>query len=677
MYINFFPAQNFLKDFCTGGRPVWNVSPGKRTRDITDLLARHYHIAVHNGHSYEGDYSFILSSFSNAPERLKKRIPQELENYPENSFVCLLKNGKTPAVWIGGSHPGKFFSTLQFFSRAFPFLAEKHLLAADLHIHTTCSDGEAEPENIFPTAARTGLDAVAITDHNTLEGIGIARKNSPSSFPVIAGREIKDTDNNHLLVYGESTLLRDGSKPEVFIKCWRDNKFLVVQAHPSSRKYFLTDGKKAFGVEAFNYVSSAPFAGRRYAGRMFRQGYRIPVLGNSDAHLAEDIGQARTYLRVASLNDRAILKAVAGGDTAAFWRGTFAGSRTLCKSLQYLYRFSNILSGKLVPLVEKDMSRIRIQDSSTLQWRPLSPAAGHPERRLYCDGKNCDCRETWFRINRAGPFLMEFGRQKEAILNINGVPVSVLIHPGMDRDVSPFLRRGNNTIEVKDAEVVSTSGPGLCLGHEVRNWEIKIEGRKWRKIQAGSNLQMLGIVPVHYKGEMVYRTRIAPSSFQYGVPALFFDGTDGHIKIAVNGETVLHMNNTHWWDGYEVPLPPDVLSAGEIKVEVFLTNEAGFCGITNRVFAGGIIPLERPVTAIRLDGNKPDLQVIRCGERRVRGFLCDVKGNIIRSMLAGSPLHPFSVKEREKAAWAVLNSFADPLPFYRPRVACISERKKQ
>lgn len=40
----------------------------------------------------------------------------------------------------------------------------------DLHLHTTCSDGSHSPEDIVQMAAEAGLRAVAICDHDTLDG---------------------------------------------------------------------------------------------------------------------------------------------------------------------------------------------------------------------------------------------------------------------------------------------------------------------------------------------------------------------------------------------------------------------------------------------------------------------------------------------------------------------------
>ncbi|OFZ22314.1 MAG: hypothetical protein A2X94_02375 [Bdellovibrionales bacterium GWB1_55_8] len=42
---------------------------------------------------------------------------------------------------------------------------------ADLHLHSSASDGELEPRELVRQAARAGLRAMALTDHDTLAGI--------------------------------------------------------------------------------------------------------------------------------------------------------------------------------------------------------------------------------------------------------------------------------------------------------------------------------------------------------------------------------------------------------------------------------------------------------------------------------------------------------------------------
>ena len=44
-------------------------------------------------------------------------------------------------------------------------------MAIDLHAHSICSDGSDKPEQIMEKAVSLGLRAVALTDHDTAEGM--------------------------------------------------------------------------------------------------------------------------------------------------------------------------------------------------------------------------------------------------------------------------------------------------------------------------------------------------------------------------------------------------------------------------------------------------------------------------------------------------------------------------
>jgi predicted metal-dependent phosphoesterase TrpH len=73
----------------------------------------------------------------------------------------------------------------------------------DLHLHTTASDGVMTPSEIVSYAKAKGLQAIAITDHDTIEGLeeGL-KKGAKIGFEVIPGIEVSAVHSNgsmHLL----------------------------------------------------------------------------------------------------------------------------------------------------------------------------------------------------------------------------------------------------------------------------------------------------------------------------------------------------------------------------------------------------------------------------------------------------------------------------------------------
>ncbi len=77
----------------------------------------------------------------------------------------------------------------------------------DLHLHSTCSDGVHPPAEIVRLAARAGLAAIALCDHDNIDGIEAAMAaGREQGVEVIAGVELsviwENIEDVHLLGYG-------------------------------------------------------------------------------------------------------------------------------------------------------------------------------------------------------------------------------------------------------------------------------------------------------------------------------------------------------------------------------------------------------------------------------------------------------------------------------------------
>jgi predicted metal-dependent phosphoesterase TrpH len=68
----------------------------------------------------------------------------------------------------------------------------------DLHTHSTASDGTLSPEGVIETAERCGLTALALTDHDTIDGVPAARAaGERAGIRVIAGVELSAFQGEH------------------------------------------------------------------------------------------------------------------------------------------------------------------------------------------------------------------------------------------------------------------------------------------------------------------------------------------------------------------------------------------------------------------------------------------------------------------------------------------------
>src|SRR4051794_20069993 len=86
----------------------------------------------------------------------------------------------------------------------------------DLHCHSTASDGTLAPADVIRLAARNGLGALVLTDHDTVDGIAEAATEARTQgIDFLPGIEISceyKPGTMHLLGYGvdpNSDVLRD------------------------------------------------------------------------------------------------------------------------------------------------------------------------------------------------------------------------------------------------------------------------------------------------------------------------------------------------------------------------------------------------------------------------------------------------------------------------------------
>jgi predicted metal-dependent phosphoesterase TrpH len=64
-------------------------------------------------------------------------------------------------------------------------------MAVDLHTHSAASDGSDQPDILVEKAKRAGLTAIALTDHDTQEGLGPARAAAErSGIELVPGTEL-------------------------------------------------------------------------------------------------------------------------------------------------------------------------------------------------------------------------------------------------------------------------------------------------------------------------------------------------------------------------------------------------------------------------------------------------------------------------------------------------------
>jgi predicted metal-dependent phosphoesterase TrpH len=167
-------------------------------------------------------------------------------------------------------------------------------LKLDLHVHTCYSyDSSITLKQVVDYSKKRGLDGVAITDHNTVEG---ALKLKTHDIIVIPGIEIS-TLNGHLLGLNVTAPIPAKLGIEETILLIHQAGGIAVAPHPTTF-YKSPPSRKTSSYDAVEVTnaSSFPFAVFTHLNKRFAANLGLPQTGGSDSHYAPEIGVAYTIV---------------------------------------------------------------------------------------------------------------------------------------------------------------------------------------------------------------------------------------------------------------------------------------------------------------------------------------------------------------------------------------------
>lgn len=192
------------------------------------------------------------------------------------------------------------------------------LSLADLHMHTTASDGTLSPQALvnavlvhqLRSKREPLLRVIAVTDHDTLAGAWTAIEYLKSMHPdadleIIPSAEISSA-NGHILALNLKKVVPKGMSAAATIEAIHDQGGLAIAAHPYAYfplikelkgiKGLIADAAIGTAVDAVEIRNANPTEtlNNYFTQWVNRRHLRRPEVGGSDSHFLSAIARAAT-----------------------------------------------------------------------------------------------------------------------------------------------------------------------------------------------------------------------------------------------------------------------------------------------------------------------------------------------------------------------------------------------
>jgi len=182
----------------------------------------------------------------------------------------------------------------------------------DFHCHTSFSfDGLSSPEEIVEAAIKKGIDCLAITDHNEIEGAKRALKYAKGKpILIVPSIEIK-TKEGEILALNVREKIPPYLSAKETIKIIKEKGGFVILPHPFSfPQNFKGNLKEIINeIDAIEILNASAFFGNKRAEN-FAKAHNLPFVAGSDAHCANFVGKAFFEIEGKDLSIEEIFKKI-------------------------------------------------------------------------------------------------------------------------------------------------------------------------------------------------------------------------------------------------------------------------------------------------------------------------------------------------------------------------------
>ncbi|MBU4201955.1 MAG: CehA/McbA family metallohydrolase [Candidatus Altiarchaeales archaeon] len=161
----------------------------------------------------------------------------------------------------------------------------------DIHIHSNYSDGSNSVGEIVKRAKKIGLDGIAITDHNEIEGSLRAMEFDSAEFRVIPGIEVSSKEG-HIVGLGVREVVYSELSAEETVKRIHELGGLAIAVHPYDRiRQGVGDLIYELDFDAVEIYNGHTLSVTKSPEDTMK-GLNIPAVCGSDAHCLDEIGMA-------------------------------------------------------------------------------------------------------------------------------------------------------------------------------------------------------------------------------------------------------------------------------------------------------------------------------------------------------------------------------------------------
>ncbi len=191
-------------------------------------------------------------------------------------------------------------------------------IRADLHVHTTYSnDSLITPKDLIYYAKKNGLNAVAVTDHDQLDGAYKIAKQT--DFLVIPGMEVSSSQG-HIVALNVNELIPKGLTAVETVERIHKAGGVAIACHPYVYFKGCLRGAVCGSFDAIEVINARafPFKNSVKKAEEAAEKFKLSRVAGTDAHYGPQIGYGYTVIDAEEPSVDAIAKAIVNGHCQAF-----------------------------------------------------------------------------------------------------------------------------------------------------------------------------------------------------------------------------------------------------------------------------------------------------------------------------------------------------------------------